>query len=63
MLNSPRIVFALAQRTGNVWSVDVVRLLAVFWGSLRLCCRASCRLLSVVLLWHLDVATYVIADQ
>ena len=30
------------QRPKNVWAGVVVRPLAVYWGSVRLCCRASC---------------------
>ena len=35
------------QRPGNIGSVVVVRLLAIFEGSVRLCCRVSCGLCAV----------------
>ena len=35
------------QKPENVWAVVVVRLLAIYGGSVRLCCRASCGLCAV----------------
>ena len=47
MLKSSPTLFALARTPGNnaprtLGGAVVVRLLAIFGGSVRLCCRASC---------------------